>query len=215
VYGVAFVGRDRLMSGSGDRSLRLWDRGTGECLRVLDVSPVRCVVASPDGSRFAAGGSAGRDGRVWIVDDELGLARTIRVPIASATYTRLPDRRARAIGIVADRRDTANIRAIAWHPDGRHIVTGGWDFVVKMFDTVTGKHVRSWIGHSFWVDSVAISADGERIASGSGDGHVRLWATGSTECLADFEPGPRIEGVCFAGDRVYASTDEGCVLVFP
>jgi hypothetical protein len=217
VDGVAFVGDDRLISASGDATLRLWDRRTGACLRVLDVEPASCIAGARDAACYAAGGGSSEDGdgRIWIVDRDLHLVREIPVPVAPATYAPLSKARAKSIGSVARDRSDASVHAIAWLPDGRHVVTGGWDFVAKLYDTATGELVRTWTGHSFWVDAVAISPDGARLATASGDGHVRVWSTGSSECLADYEPGPKVEGVCFAGDRIYASGDNGTVYVFP
>ena len=42
---------------------------------------------------------------------------------------------------------------------------------------------RTLAGHSSAVNSVAVSADGQLIVSGSWDRTVKLWAAGSGECL--------------------------------
>ena len=38
-----------------------------------------------------------------------------------------------------------------------------------------GWQVRTLTGHSDWVRSVAISADGKRVVSGSDDKNVKIW----------------------------------------
>src|SRR5262249_41175949 len=58
VRGVA-VSRDgtRIVSASDDRTLRIWDAQTGECLRVLSGHklPLSGLAISPDGSRIVSG----------------------------------------------------------------------------------------------------------------------------------------------------------------
>jgi WD40 repeat protein len=78
------------------------------------------------------------------------------------------------------------ILAIAFTPDGRSILTGGDDVLVRMWDFPSGKKIREFQGHASPINSIAVSPDGRRLVTASGryagpDWSVRLWdaATGS------------------------------------
>ena len=59
----------RLVSGSYDRTLRLWDVDSGECLRVLEGHEgwVKACAFAPDGRRIVSG-SGDRTLRLWDAD---------------------------------------------------------------------------------------------------------------------------------------------------
>ena len=59
-------------------------------------------------------------------------------------------------------------------PDGKRIVSGGADQMVKVWDA-EGRDLLTLSGHKALVWGVAYSPDGTRIVSGSFDKTVRLW----------------------------------------
>ena len=58
------------------------------------------------------------------------------------------------------------------------------DKTVKVFDINNGRLIANLSGHQDWVYSVALSPDETKLASGSADGTVKLWATKDNRLLA-------------------------------
>ena len=67
------------------------------------------------------------------------------------------------------------VRAIELTGNGKWLITGGNDKVVRLFDFATGKELARFGGHDAEVLTVAISPDGTWIASGAEDGILRMF----------------------------------------
>jgi len=143
----------RIVSGSSDGTLRLWDAETGEAL----VDPMRghqgeifSVAFSPDGNRIASGGSD-HTLRVW--DPMTG--EQIGSPLFG---------------------HNGGVYSVTFSPDGRHILSGGGDGNLRLWDASThAPQGNPAVGHVGRVYCVSFSPDGSQIVSGGEDSSVRLW----------------------------------------
>lgn len=71
-----------------------------------------------------------------------------------------------------------SVYAVAYSPDGKYLVTGSLDHTLKLWETATGKEVKTYDGttaHQKMVLCVAFSPDGQMIASGSSDNTLKVW----------------------------------------
>src|SRR5581483_7337169 len=64
------------------------------------------------------------------------------------------------------------------------LASGGWDKVVRLWDTETGLPVGVLAGHEQYVASLAFSPDSRHLASRSPDGTVRIWDVEARKALA-------------------------------
>ena len=69
--------------------------------------------------------------------------------------------------------------SLAFSPDGKRLATGSEDARITLLDPVSGKTIRSSIGHASTVLALAFSPDGKRLASASHDRTVKIWDTAS------------------------------------
>ncbi|MEX0977524.1 MAG: hypothetical protein WDZ48_01655, partial [Pirellulales bacterium] len=69
---------------------------------------------------------------------------------------------------------TGTVSSVAFAPDGSWFVTAGQDKRAHLWDRATGKE-RMAIDHPEAIDAVAVSHDGRLVATGAGDGVVRIF----------------------------------------
>jgi WD40 repeat protein len=72
---------------------------------------------------------------------------------------------------------------IAVDAEGRRPVSASEDKTVKVWDLKRRYQVRTLLGHSATVNSVALSADGRRAVSGSTDTTLKVWDLESFRAL--------------------------------
>ncbi len=154
VLSVAFSGDGRrIVSGSNDDTVRLWDVETGQLIGDPlqgHQDAVNSVTFSGDDRRIVSGSD---DNTIRLWDAETG--EPIGQPLQG-------------------HEDAVN--SVAFSGDGRRIVSGSRDGAVRLWDAETGEPIGQPLqGHNGVVLSVAFSGDGRRIVSGGHDATVRLW----------------------------------------
>lgn len=65
--------------------------------------------------------------------------------------------------------------ALAFLGDQTRLLSGGYDSIIRIWDFASGDMVGYLGGHEGYVQSLAVSSDGDRFVSVSGDHTVRVW----------------------------------------
>jgi WD40 repeat protein len=110
-----------------------------------------------------------------------------------------------------------NARRVAFHPDGKRLVSAADDGTVRIWDLATGQLVHSLKHQHAGVTGVAYSPNGQRLlTSGWWDGTVRVWDRGSDKPhLILREHAAPVNGAVFSPDGkrlASASNDQTAVI---
>ena len=137
----------RIVSGSVDNTLRMWDAVSGAHLNTLEghSDRVESVAFSPDGTRIVSG-SWDKTLRMWDA-------------VSGAHLNTLKGH-------------SGSVSSLAFSPDGTRIVSGSRD--LRIWDAVSGAHLNTLEGHPGHIPFVAFSLNGMPIVS---DRTSRVWDT--------------------------------------
>lgn len=146
----------RLATASHDRTVRIWDVETYECLHIINghQGEVHSVCWSPDSRSLA---SAGTDLTIKIwnvangneVDSLLG--------------------------------HTGKVWSLSWHPHGKWLASASEDRTVRVWEVEIGQQKKVLEGHVFDVTAVTWSPDGSILVSGGKDDTILIWDTTTWE----------------------------------
>ena len=159
---AVFPDGTRIVSGSSDKTVRIWDAASGAQLQVLKghEGAITAIAVSPDGA-YIVSGSFDETVRIW---DAV---------------------RGTQLRVLQGHEDDVN--AVAVSPDSTRIVSGSMDNTVRLWDAASGEQIQTLRGHQKRVNAVAVSPNGARVISGSRDKTIRIWDAASGEPLQVLE----------------------------
>ncbi|KIM36380.1 hypothetical protein M413DRAFT_292432 [Hebeloma cylindrosporum] len=176
----------RVLSGSEDQTIRIWNTATGEVVAELrgHAGRVNSVEFSPDDSQILSGS-----------DDKM-------VHIWNAMTGELE---------AVLKGHTDRVMSVAFSPDGSRIASGSQDNNALVWNATTGEVEVELKGHTNSVWCVAFSPDGSRVASASIDKTVRIWDARTGEVEAELQHSNLATSVAFSPDgaRLISAQDGG------
>ena len=216
-----------LLTGSDDRTARLWDLETGAEIRRFEGHKrgVTSVAFAPDGATLLTA-SDDETARLWDLETgaeirrfeghKSGVTSVAFAPDGTTLLTGSDDRTARLwdteTGAEIRRFDGHKhwVRSVAFAPDGATLLTGSDDRTARLWDTETGAEIRRFDGHKHWVRSVAFAPDGATLLTGSDDRTARLWDLETGAEIRRFDGHKDgVSSVAFAPDGATLLTGSG------
>jgi WD40 repeat protein len=212
---------DKLVSGSFDKTIKLWQLDTGKALYSLGdrLKGVFALAVSPDG-KLLASGSWDEKIELWNLEtgtllhklsQHTASVRSLAIAPDSKTLIsgsfdqtivlwNLPD------GIVGKIMvDLEPISAIALSADGTFLASTGDDGIVKIWSLATGTKIAESSGNKHCIGSLTISPDSHTIAAGTVNGDMLLWQ------LENIENGQPDQLSLFQTIKAHAGQINACV----
>jgi serine/threonine protein kinase/WD40 repeat protein len=195
----------RLLSGGQDRTMRLWDIQSGECVRMFTRfrGTVWSVAFSSDGRQAL---TASDPAAVQLWDLNTGAeVRHFAGHTSGARCAAFSHDGRFVVGCAFDKTmrlwDAGSGQELkcsdelgkgAWwlalSPDDRHVFVADRDGVVRMLETGTLRVIREFDAHGGKdARRVALSPDGRRLLTSGFDGMMRLWEVDTGRQLASFD----------------------------
>lgn len=198
VWLVAFSGGRTIVSISEDETIKLWDVHTGECLRTWQgYTNWIFSVAFGFNGQILASSSKDRLVRLWNA--------------STGEFLRTLQGHANTVSSIAFAPQQVDASEIANSRCGDRLASASDDQTVKLWDVQTGECLKTFVGHTDWIQSVHFSPDGQMLATGSRDQTVKIWDVDTEKCLQTLTGHThRVRSVMFnpQGTMLVSSSDD-------
>lgn len=183
---------DKIVSGSRDHTVKVWDMHTGACIRTLWQHTASVLCLQYD-HRFIISGSSDKTIKQWDINTG-ELIRSLNGHTESVLNLRFDenyivscskDRTVRVWSVHSGsvlRRLVGHRAAVnACQFNDNLIVSASGDRTIKLWDLDTGACLRTFDSHSRGI--ACVQFDGNLIVSGSSDQTIKVWDVATGECL--------------------------------
>jgi len=188
------VYQNKILSGTRNNSISIWDMSTGECVHHLKGhrNAVKCLEIN--GNNLVSG-SEDRTIKIWDLNrmknvrsliahtDVISCLRVVGTTIYSGSFDTtikiwdLEQESSVPQSTLAEH--TSNVLCI--DVVGPKLFSGAYDNLIKVWDITTGKCIQSLQGHSHYVRCV--KATENKLITGSYDKTIKIWDLRSWECI--------------------------------
>lgn len=209
---LAFAGDGHtFVSGSFDQTIRLWDSQHGYPLRTYHgyANEIQSLTLNADGRYLA---NANVDQTICIWDAKAA------APDLSVTPSNLSTQR-HSVPHQIIQNDDGPVFCVAFHPEHNLLASAGQSGTIRIWDVAQAGRLTCELRRSHdAILSLAFSADGKWLASGTEDRTIFLWDLEHRHCVRIYECHTKmIETLAFTPDGNYllCGNDDGAVAVWP
>lgn len=179
-----------------DTTIKIWDIETGKCLGTLigHNDAVINIEIHPDGRRVLSS-SLDESVKIWDLEsktciatfeseDEIGYCMAIH---PNGSNLLIGNKLLNIETMECLKTFDAYLPSdlVAFHPDGKRILSGGEDSVITLWDIESGQCIASPEGHRYEISHMIIHPGGRRLIS-AGVGEVKVWDIDARVCLFTF-----------------------------
>ena len=180
VSSVTFSPDGRLLATTCvDGTIKIWDTSRQSELTTLrgHTAWVNRALFTPDG-RYLISGSDDGTARIWNVPEE-GVTKTHDLFYPWTDRAESNSSPPSKTGGIAQGSAEFLSNAMAFSPDGQHILLAGHDQTLALIDVASRRRVATLEGHHDHVNAVIYDPGGSWFASGGRDRTVRIWESRS------------------------------------
>jgi WD40 repeat protein len=216
---------DKIISGSMDKTLRVWDSNTGECIHTL-IGHTACVNSVCILGDRIISGSSDKTIRIWDINSGeclhtlTGHTRKVNCVCVSGDkiISGSDDKSVRVWDI-----NTAQwVHTLTGHKarvssvsiSGDRIISGSLDKTIRVWDMNSGECLHILKGHTSKVSSIYLSSKDKIVSSGD-DKTIRVWDINTAKCLHTIKGHTAgVRSVCISGERIISGSDDKTMRVW-
>jgi WD40 repeat protein len=223
----------RVLTASGSGA-RIWDAESGDLGKTIDPEKdISDAEFSPDSRLIAVmvSGLETSHGVLQVFDAENGPQPIFsQLGGHSTSFAKVSPDSTRVLGswagyisvwsiasgkqIGASIEDNVMARSVEFSPDGRRILTAGWNGAARISDAGAGQPILQPMWHSDAVSSAEYSLDGSRIVTASEDETARVWTADADPLTEPIRHNDLVESAHFSPDSTKIVTTSGVAIPF-
>lgn len=155
--------QQKIVTSSADGTVKIWSIKTGEILQSISLSEDRTKIETGYTVKFTP------NDLYLVVAYTHGVLKMIEIDTGREFKE--------FIG------HTAMTADLAFMPNGRQMISTGWDMSLRLWDLTTGMQLRKFNGHIDPIHTVALNKAGTKMVSGGTDRILILWDVATGQVL--------------------------------